>query len=332
MGKKNIIKEYKSKEEDVTIRKRLNFKRNNVIYVVVTAIVLACALFVYMYYDSDNTLDNNDNNVDDVVSELEEVDVIEENDDLYYVSCDDNTSLLNVRNSTSGNIIDGLSCYKNVTVLEEIDGTSVCDKWYMVSYEKNNDSYTGYVCGAYLKKLDVSIDVVNDVRELIDKANDYYGNNVISAYCGNDNNGDTKNIVFDDGTNGEYVKSIYKDITEMNNYLLSFMDSSVLMNKIELSDYNKPKLYDNYYMIEGNLYCRNYSNKKWDTYYTGNYDIEITSVIDDIINVNVSYEYLKEDSSCDMEEIGECNRTNYVYEIGKIVIDKGIITKIDFYK
>ena len=38
-----------------------------------------------------------------------------------YVSCDDNTALLNVRNSTSGDIIDGLSCYKQVNIEEELE-------------------------------------------------------------------------------------------------------------------------------------------------------------------------------------------------------------------
>jgi len=33
---------------------------------------------------------------------------------------------LNVRNSTSGDIIDGLSCYKEVTIEEELPGTDNC--------------------------------------------------------------------------------------------------------------------------------------------------------------------------------------------------------------
>ncbi len=35
-----------------------------------------------------------------------------------------------------GDIIDGLSCYKEVTIEEELPGTDNCKKWYKVSYVK----------------------------------------------------------------------------------------------------------------------------------------------------------------------------------------------------
>ena len=145
-----------------------------------------------------NNDDNNilDNNIDDEVvnGNIEEENVTDSK--MGYVSCDDNTSLLNVRNSTSGSIIDGLSCYKEVTIEEELEGTDVCDKWYKINYTKKGNSYTGYACGTYIKKIEVSRDILNNVRELIDKANDYYDNSVLKAYCGTSNG--TKIIDFDD--------------------------------------------------------------------------------------------------------------------------------------
>ena len=44
---------------------------------------------------------------------------------------------------------------------------------------------------------------------------------------------------------------------------------------------------DNYYEIDGNLYCRNYSNKGWLSRYTNNYNIEI-----DNINENTDNEWI----------------------------------------
>ena len=50
---------------------------------------------------------------------------------------------------------------------------------------------------------------------------------------------------------------------------------------LKLSDINNPKQYDNYYEIDGNLYCRNYSGKGWKSNYTGNYNIEIKNMFGD---------------------------------------------------
>ena len=68
--------------------------------------------------DSDNNDNRNDKNND----------VVEDNKDnkedsaISYVACDGNTALLNVRNSVTGDIIDGLSCYQEVKIEEELEG------------------------------------------------------------------------------------------------------------------------------------------------------------------------------------------------------------------
>lgn len=324
-------------EEDDTIKRNINRNRNDdkkkktIMYVVIGLLtVILVGLITYIVMDNNNE-DNNilDSNAGDEVvnGNVDEENIINK---LGYVSCDDNTALLNVRNFTSGNIIDGLSCYKEVTIEEELEGTDVCDKWYKINYTKNGSSYTGYACGTYIKKLEVSRETINNVRSLIDKANDYYDNSVLKAYCGYGNG--TKTVEFDDNMTGEYVRSEYKNIEDLKNYLYSFMDKSLIKLKLELSDINNPKYYDNYYEIDGNLYCRNYAGKGWLTYYTNNYDIEVTNASDNKINVNIAYQYINENSSCKIEEIEKCKNSDIVYEIGKVVIENNIITKMDFHR
>jgi len=334
------IEELEVKEEGDTIKPKLNRNRDDdkkkkiVMYIVigVLAFVLVGLIVYILLYDRETLgdIDNETNNNEVVNGEIDDVLENTQINNLGYVSCDDNTALLNVRNSTSGNIIDGLSCYKEVIIEEELSGTDVCDKWYRISYDKNGNNYTGYVCGTYIKKLEIKQDVLSNTRELIDKANEYYEESVLKAYCGDSNS--TKTIDFGSNMTGEYVKSQYKNIDELKNYLLSFLDEDLIDIKLELSDIDNPKYYDNYYVIDGDLYCRNYAGKGWLTYYTGNYDIEITSVSDNKITLNIAYEYVNENSDCKLEEISSCGRNDFVYEIGKIVIIDGIITKMDFHK
>lgn len=325
-------------KEDDTIKHVINRnrdeekKKKHIMYIVISLLcVVLVGLVIYIVTDNNsnnNTLDDNGVNNEIVNGNAEDEDTAT-NNNLGYVSCDDNTALLNVRNSTSGNIIDGLSCYKEVTIEEELEGTDACNKWYKINYTKNDSSYTGYACGTYIKKLEVSTNVINNVKSLIDKANDYYDNSVLKAYCGNTIG--TKTIDFND-IKGEYVKSEYKNIEDLKNYLYSFLDKNLIKLKLELSDINNPKYYDNYYEIEGNLYCRNYSGQGWLTYYTNNYDIEVTNVSGNKINVNIAYQYINENSNCKLDEIEKCKNSDFVYEIGKIVIENNIITKMDFHK
>lgn len=95
-------------------------------------------------------------------------------------------------------------------------------------------------------------------------------------------------------------------------------------------------MYDDYYEIDGNLYCRNYSGKGWLTRYTGNYDIEIINSSDSRISGNIVYEYLTEESSCDVKNLSKCSNSNFKYELGKFNIDKVdnnyVVTKIDFHE
>lgn len=332
------IEGVKEKEEVDTIKRKINRNRDNdkkkkiIMYVIIGVLALILiGLVVYILLDDRELSNNNDNDNNEVVNgEIDETVDNTNVSNIGYVSCDDNTALLNVRNSTSGNIIDGLSCYKEVTIEEELSGTDACDKWYKISYNKNGNSYTGYSCGNYIKKLEVEQSVINNARELIDKANEYYEGNVLRAYCG-DTSG-TKTIDFDGNMTGEYLKSQYKTIDELKNYLLSFLDEDLIQIKLELSDINNPKYYDNYYEIDGNLYCRNYAGKGWLTYYTGNYDIEVTSISDNKVNLNIAYEYINENSDCKLEEISSCSTNSFVYEIGEITIINGIITKMDFHK
>ena len=327
-------------KEDGTIKHMINRNRNddkkrkNFIYIVISLLcIVLVVLITYIVMDNNSNNENDsilDNNVDDEVvnGNIDNDNVI--NSNLGYVSCDDNTALLNVRNSTTGNIIDGLSCYKEINIEEELPGTDVCDKWYKINYTKNGSSYTGYACGTYIKKMEVSRETLDNVKRLIDKANDYYDNSVLKAYCGSTNG--SKIIDFEDNMNGEYVKSEYKNIEELRNYLYSFLDKSLVKLKLELSDINNPKYYDNYYVIDDNLYCRNYAGKGWLTYYTNNYDIEVTDVSSNKINVNIAYQYINENSSCSLDKIDGCKNNDFVYEIGKIVIEDNVIIKMDFHR
>ena len=180
-----------------------------------------------------------------------------------------------------------------------------------------------------LKKVNIS-----KVKEIIDKANEYYEKTMVMPYCGNTT--DVKDITFnnDDGSTftGEYVKSEYKNIDEIKSYLSTFASSSLFKTDLKLSDINNPKQYDDYYEIDGNLYCRNYSGKGWKSNYTGNYNIEITSSSDNKYLINISYEYLNDDSKCELKDLSKCSNNNFKYDIGKIVIENDIITKMDFHR
>ena len=50
------------------------------------------------------------------------------------------------------------------------------------------------------------------------------------------------------------------------------------------------------------------------------------------INVNIAYQYINENSSCELEKIEDCKNSDFVYEIGKVVIENNIITKMDFHR
>lgn len=329
---KEIIKEENNIKHKLNNNKDEDKKRKIVMYIIIGMLsILLIVLLVYIFLDNDKRDNNIDNNNDEVVNgEIDNPSDDTNENNLGYVSCDDNTALLNVRNGANGNIIDGLSCYKEVTIEEEIDGNDTCSKWYKISYIKNGSNYTGYSCSKYINKLEVSETILNNTKSLINKANDYYDNNILKAYCGKTNG--IKTVEFSNNMTGEYVKSEYKNIDELNNYLLSFLDKNLIGTKLELSDINNPKYNDNYYEIEGSLYCRNYSNKGWMSRYTNNYNIEIANVTDNKINVNIAYEYIDEDSDCDIKDLSKCSKSDFVYELGKITIENNIITKMNFHK
>lgn len=324
-------------KEESNIKNNFNRDRSNnkkmIIYIVIAILILfvvGLLLFVFLNNNDDDISSNNninDNEVGEVNGDTDEpsLDVVQDN--IGYVSCDDNTSLLNVRNSTTGDIIDGLSCYREVTIEEELDGTDACDKWYKISYEKNGTDYTGYSCGTYIKKLEVSRDVLDNTRNIIDKVNDYYSASEEVVYCGNP--GEILKVSFKDGSEGEYVKSSYKNIDELKSYVLSFLDESLTIIKLELSDYDNAKFYDNYYEIDGSLYCRNYSATGLSDKKTGNYDIEIVSNDDNKTIVNVAYQYIAAGSSCNINDLSKCKKSDLVYRISKMNIENGIVTKIN---
>ena len=109
------------------------------------------------------------------------------------------------------------------------------------------EEYDSYIFVADMHAITVPQEkenLVNNTRSLIDKAQEYYDNSGLKAYCGSTNG--TKTIDFDDNMTGEYVKSEYKTLEELKNYLYSFLDKSLIKQKLELSDINKPKYYDNY--------------------------------------------------------------------------------------
>ena len=121
-------------------------------------------------------------------------------------------------------------------------------------------------------------------------------------------------------------------VDEIKDYVATFADPSLFKLELKLSDINNPKQYDNYYEIAGDLYCRDYSGKGWLSYYTGNYNVEILSNINNKIEANISYEYLNEDTKCDLKELSKCSNSNFNYEIGKVTIQNDKIIKMDFHK
>ena len=347
----DFVDENKEIEEgDNTIKNKFIFNKNNdnkrkkIIYLIICAfLVVIFAIFIYLIVlkkDDNNNKVNNKTSVDNNITENMDNNLVKDN--TAYVTCDDNTALLNVRNSPTGDIIDGLSCYKEIIIEEELEGTDNCSKWYKINYKKRGSNYTGYSCATYIKKNEINNDIKNLVVELIDKANNYYENNFLKSYCGPNILDEKKEITFDeDGVQmtGIYIKSEYKSLEELKTYLLSFMDEALFTSKLKLSDFNNPKYYDDYYEIDGNLYCRNYSGKGWMTYYTGNYDYEVVRFTDSNIDVNIAYEYLDKeiiDDKCNLTNLSSCTNSKFNYELGKATIKNidgnYIITDINFHK
>lgn len=338
-------KKKKKRKEDDTIRfsKRgsNDDKKRNIIIIIliVVAVLLIGVIGVLALTKKDNNTDTNKDNTSNETKEVVKEETTSKK--VSYVSCDDNTSLLNVRNSSTGDIIDGLSCFKEVEVLEEIEGTDTCDKWYRVSYEKRNNSYTGYVCSKYIKDSSSDSTSIKKMKEVIDKANEYYEDNQVMVYCGDTNGTKTININEDGHTfEGQYLKSEFKSIDELKKYLLTFLDESLIKVKLEVADSSNPKMYDNYYEIDGNLYCRNYSGKGWMTFYTDNYDIEVVSETDNKVNLKIAYEYLDEskldeDGKCSLQNISSCPNSYFKYVIGNITLSKDngnyIVTSMNFH-
>ena len=314
------------------MRKR-NIEINKKIYmyiasgIVVLILVEAIIYLALINKDNDNNTNNKiDNDIQDNNSNS--------SDSFAYVSCDANTALLNVRNSTSGDIIDGLSCYKMVNIEQELEGNDACDNWYKISYVKRGNNYTGYACGTYIKKSNISEDVINKIRGLIDKANSFYVDTTVKPYCGNTSDSREVTVRDTDGNlvNLEYVKSEYKTIEDLKKYVASFIDPALFKNEFKVGDINSPKIYDNYYDIDGELYCRDYDSKNEKSKYTNNYDIEVVSDSDNKYVINISYEYLNDDSKCDIDNLEKCSNGNFRYELGKITIENNVITKMDFHK
>ncbi len=333
-----------NEEEEKTITRKINGRKDGnkkkiiIIIIIVIAIILAIGTTIYLKTKNNQKNSATDNLNSEKETKKEETTSNDKN--LAYVECDSNASLLNVRNSTTGDIIDGLSCFQELTIEEEEEKTDNCPKWYKISYQKRGGNYTGYVCSTYIKESTTSSSTKKIVGDLIDKANDYHKNSVLKAYCGNDLTGKTKEIEFENANNkmtGEYLKSEYKSLDELKKYLLSFLDEKLIDIKLELSDYNDRAYYDNYYEIDNSLYCRNYSGKDWNTMYTGNYNFEVTEDDGDEINARIAYEYLnKENEKCTLDNLSSCTTSQFKYEIGNIKIKKVeedyIITSIDFYK
>ena len=314
------------------MRKR-NIEINKKIYmyiasgIVVLILVEAIIYLALINKDNDNNTNNKiDNDIQDNNSNS--------SDSFAYVSCDANTALLNVRNSTSGDIIDGLSCYKMVNIEQELEGNDACDNWYKISYVKRGNNYTGYACGTYIKKSNISEDVINKIRGLIDKANSFYADTTVKPYCGNTSDSREVTVRDTDGNlvNLEYVKSEYKTIEDLKKYVSSFIEPTLFKNEFKVGDINSPKIYDNYYDIDGELYCRDYDSKNEKSKYTNNYDIEVVSDSDNKYVINISYEYLNDDSKCDIDNLEKCSNGNFRYELGKITIENNVITKMDFHK
>ena len=310
-------------------------KRNIIICLLVFISLVSIGILVLI-------LNNNDTKIDDGREVKEVVKEEEESNKVFYVSCDDTMTRLNVRNSPTGDIIDGLSCFKEVEVLGEESSTDNCNKWYRVNYDKRGSSYTGYACGDYIKESKVDNLELNKIREVIDKALDFYKSNQILVYCGDTT--ETKNIdIVTDGHTfeGEYAKSEFKSMDELKKYVLSFLDESLIKINLEVSDYKNPKMYDNYYEIDGNLYCRNYSGKGYMTYYTGNYDIEVVNDTESRMDLKIVYEYINDekvtdDSDCNVSNLSACPNSYFKYIIKNITLSKNDgnykITKMDFYE
>ena len=330
-------------KEDDTIKfskpRSNNDKKRNIIIIILIAVALIL-IGVIVFLALSKKSGNEENN--EVTDNTSEVVKEETGKKVFYVSCDDNTALLNVRNSSTGDIIDGLSCYKEIEILEEVEGTDACDKWYRVSYNKHGSSYTGYVCSKYIKESSSDSLALKKYKTVIDKVNKYYEDNQVMVYCGDTNGTKTVTVNMDGHSfDGQYLKSEFKSIDELKKHILTFLDESLIKVKLEVSDIDNPKMYDNYYEIDGNLYCRNYSGKGWITFYTDNYDIEVVSETDNKVNLKIAYEYideekLDEDGKCSLVNLSSCPNSYLKYVIGEITLSKDndnyIVTKMSFHE
>lgn len=331
----NAERNVEERKDDAVIKKRKvinnNHDKKKIIIILITIFVLL--VFGIIFFLIFTSKDKDTNTADDDIKLQDDLPP-EKKENLGYVLCDDNTALLNVRNSITGEIVDGLSCYKEVVIEQELSGTENCSKWYKINYQKHDSAYTGYVCSSYIREKNTDLLLEEKVREVLDKALDYNKQNTTKVFCGNTS--DSKKIKFttlEGQLEGEYLKSEFESLDKLKEYLMSFMSENLIEN-LKLSDINDPNYYDNYYEIDGNLYCRNYANSGLTSGYTENYDIEITDTSNNKIVVNIAYEYIKDLEKCNIDNILKCSNSDLEYNIGKVVIEKNndnyVIVEMDF--
>lgn len=309
--------------------------RKIIIYLSISLLIVIFLIILIYFYVRESTKPSN-NLLDEEEIKEEEQENIQSvssgpsSDNISYVSCDDSTVLLNVRKEPSGSIIDGLSCYKEISILDEIPGDSTCPKWYQVKYSKISGNYTGYVCSDYIKTSPYSKEEITKVQELISKALTYYSETAILPYCGETIG--TKEVIIDK-EKYEYLKSKYKSLSALTSYLYTFLDKSLIPSSMKLSDANNLKYGDDYFEIDGNLYCRGYSNKEEKRTFTGNYNIELANITSSTKEVNISYEYLSPNSTCTLNSLKTCQNKDFLYDLKKIQISTqnsmDIITSIN---
>ena len=149
----NAERNVEERKDDAVIKKRKvinnNHDKKKIIIILITIFVLL--VFGIIFFLIFTSKDKDTNTADDDIKLQDDLPP-EKKENLGYVLCDDNTALLNVRNSITGEIVDGLSCYKEVVIEQELSGTENCSKWYKINYQKHDSAYTGYVCSSYIRE------------------------------------------------------------------------------------------------------------------------------------------------------------------------------------
>jgi len=161
-------------------------------------------------------------------------------------------------------------------------------------------------------------------EELFLKVNQYYDETwFLSGYSFCDVN---LNVGVDDVYSNVYrynVSQKFDTVQTFKDYLSGFLSEGMIDKEFEVNN-NHVLSYPEYKDIDGKLYCANFFESGWGTYYIKKYDINVSEILADKIIYNVTYYYCNDvvGNSVYTWDIEPCAEENVYSKTYEFVVEK----------